>query len=155
MPVLILRTFGFLTLSSLKKSLLSISSTSRVVEAVVGLVLYWPVLCHFIFSKLSKYILFSADVTVAGQSEHLSCLSDLRCHSPTCHHLCLFERCCITYFRHWPTAILKITTSAQLNHHSHSLLSDFVVVSLQLAACPKCAGWLSPGSSPPTVIHYG
>lgn len=91
------------------------------------------VLCHFEFSKLLNYILLSADVTVAGRSELLFC-----------HHLCLFERCCITYFLHWPTATLRIATSARLHHHSHSLLPDFAVVCLQLAARPKSDCHLAP-----------
>lgn len=128
-PVLILRTFGFLTLSSLKTPLFSISSTS----GSRGRGGPGAVLCHFVFSKLLKYILLSADVTVAGRSELLFC-----------HHLCLFERCCIAYFLHWPTATLRITTSARLHQHSHSLLPDFAFVCLQLAACPKSDCHLAP-----------
>lgn len=118
-----------MTLSSLKTSLFSISCTS----GSRGRGGPGAVLCHFVFSKLLKYILLSADVTVAARSELLFC-----------HHLCLFERCCITYFLHWPTATLRITTSARLHHHSRSLLPDFAVVCLQLAACPKSDCHLAP-----------
>lgn len=126
--MLILRTFGFLTLSSLKTPLFSISSTS----GSRGRGGPGAVLCHFVFSKLLKYILLSADVTVAGRSELLFC-----------HHLCLFERCCIAYFLHWPTATLRITTSARLHQRSHSLLPDFAFVCLQLVQSLTVT-WLQP-----------
>lgn len=112
MPVLILRTFGFLTLSSLKKSLFSISSAS----GSRGRGGPGAVLCHFVFSKLLKYILLSADVTVAGRSEQLFC-----------HHLCLFERCCITYFLHWPTATLT--------PHQHGYISTVTLCCQALLLC--------------------
>lgn len=84
-------------------------------------------LCHFVFSKLLKYILLSADVSVAGRSERLFC-----------HHVCLFERCCITYFPHWPTATLKIISTATSAQSSLLCLCSWQLVRV----------WLSPGSSP-------